>query len=200
MSALDFLLNRRSVPSRLLAAPGPDESVLQALFAAALQVPDHGKLAPFRLLRIEAEGRLQLGEFLARLTQARQPEAESALIEKERQRFASAPLVLAVIACITPAHKVPEQEQLLSAGMVGYNLLQGAQALGFGAQWLTGWAAYDAQVAAYLGLVQNERVIGFVHIGTATGAAPERPRPTPTEKVQKWNVGAASRRSHNRLR
>lgn len=186
MSALDFLLHRRSVPSRLLAAPGPDESELQDLLTAALHVPDHGKLAPFRLLRIEGDGRLQLGEFLARLTQNRQPDAEAAVIEKERQRFASAPQVLAVIACITPGHKVPEQEQLLSAGLVGYNLLQGAQALGFGAQWLTGWAAYDSEVAAYLGLVQNERVIGFVHVGTATGAAPERPRPTAQEKVTRW--------------
>ena len=68
MPALDFLLHRRSVPIRLLAAPGPEESVLQDLLAAALHVPDHGKLAPFRLLRIEGDGRLRLGEFLARLT------------------------------------------------------------------------------------------------------------------------------------
>ena len=76
---------------------------------------------------------------------------------------------------------------MLSAGMVCYNLLLGAQALGFGAQWLTGWAAYDSAVAAHLGLVQHERVIGFVHVGTATGAAPERERPTPSEKVSSWS-------------
>ncbi len=187
MTALDFLLHRRSVPSRLLTAPGPDDSTLQALLTAALQVPDHGKLAPFRILKIQSDARLQLGAFLAAVTQTRQPEANAAAIDKERQRFASAPLVLAVVACVTPEHKVPEQEQILSAGMVSYNLLLGAQALGFGAQWLTGWAAYDSEVAAYLGLVQHERVIGFVHIGIATGAAPERERPTPSEKVSDWS-------------
>jgi nitroreductase len=186
MATLDFLLHRRSVPSRLLSAPGPDEATLQSLITAALHVPDHGKLEPFRLLRIEGDARLRLGEFLAALTQSRQPAAEPAVIDKERQRFASAPLVLAVIACITPGHKVPEQEQLLSAGCVCYNLLQGAQALGFGAQWLTAWAAYDREVAEYLGLTANERVIGFVHIGTAGGAAPERPRPVVQDKVQTW--------------
>lgn len=187
MSKLDFLLNRRSVPSRLLTGPGPDEATLQSLLATAMCVPDHGKLEPFRLLRIEGDARLRLGDFLAALTQSRQPQAEPAAIEKDRQRFSSAPLVLVVIACLVPGHKVPEQEQLLSAGLVCYNLLQGAQALGFGAQWLTGWAAYDAEVGARLGLQPDERVIGFVHIGTATGAAPERRRPDPALKVRSWN-------------
>ncbi len=186
MATLDFLLHRRSVPSRLLTAPGPDEATLHALLAAALHVPDHGKLEPFRILRIEGEARLRLGDFLAGLTRARQTDAPDAVLEKEQQRFSSAPLVLAVIACITPGHKVPEQEQLLSAGCVCYNLLHGAQAQGFGAQWLTAWAAYDTEVAAFLGLDANERVIGFVHIGTATGAAPERPRPNVQDKVQVW--------------
>jgi nitroreductase len=188
MSKLDFLLQRRSVPSRLLSAPGPDEASLTALVEAALQVPDHGRLAPFRLLRIEGDARSQLGEFLAALTAARQPTADPAAIEKDRNRFRAAPLILAVIACLTPGHKVPEQEQLLSAGMVGYNLLLGAQALGFGAQWLTGWAAYDAEVARYLGLEPNERVIAFVHIGTATGAGPARTTPAVADKLQTWTA------------
>ncbi len=186
MSPLDFLLQRRSVPSRLLTAPGPDEASLTALVAAALQVPDHGKLAPYRLLRIEGEARLRLGDFLAALTAARQPTADPAAIEKDRNRFAAAPLILVVVARLTPGHKVPEQEQLLSAGLVAYNLLLGAQALGFGAQWLTGWAAYDAEVAGHLGLVDNERVLAFVHIGTATGAGPARTPPTVAEKLQPW--------------
>jgi nitroreductase len=189
MSPLDFLLHRRSVPSRLLAAPGPNEATLQSLLAAALHVPDHGKLEPFRILRIEGQARLLLGEFLARLTRARQPDAPPAAIEKEQQRFSSAPLVLAVIGCITPDHKVPEQEQLLSAGCVCYNLLQGAQALGFGAQWLTSWAAYDSEVAGFMGLGANERIVGFVHVGTATGTAPDRPRPNVHFKVDEWTPG-----------
>jgi nitroreductase len=186
MAALDFLLNRRSVPSKQLAAPGPDEATLQALVAAALHVPDHGRLEPFRILRIEGDARRVLGDFLAETTHARQPDAAPAVLDKERGRFANAPLVLAVIAKLIPGHKIPEQEQLLSAGLVCYNLLLGAQALGFGAQWLTGWAAYDADVARRLGLAEHERVVGFVHIGTPTAAAVERPRPDPAEKVRRW--------------
>ena len=186
MHTLEILLQRQSVPSRLLAPPGPDAAQCRALFAAALRVPDHGRLTPFRLLTISGPARLALGQWTAELAVSREPGRAQALIDKDRQRFAAAPLIVAVIACIHSGHKVPEQEQLLSAGCVAYNLLLGATALGFGAQWLTGWLAYDPVVAKHLGLGAGERVIGFVHIGSATGPAVDRPRPDPAEYVMAW--------------
>jgi nitroreductase len=99
------------------------------------------------------------------------------VVEKDRLRFSHAPLVLAVVARLTPGHKVPEQEQLLSGGALCFQLLLAADAMGFGAQWLTGWAAYDPEVSARLGLAGNERILGFIHLGTAREAAPERERP-----------------------
>ena len=93
-----------------------------------------------------------------------------------------------MIARVEPNHpKVPEQEQVLSAGYVAYNLLLGAQALGFGAQILTGWAAYDRDVAALLGLGEKERIVAFVHIGTARDEAPERTRPALAGVVSEWS-------------
>ena len=185
MEDLDFLLRRRSVPSRLLTPPGPDPDQLLAMLTAAVHVPDHGRLAPWRFLRIAGAARAALGELLAARARERDPDAPTAVLDKERGRFA-APLVLAVIARLTPGHKVPEQEQLLSGGAVCFSLLQAAQALGYGAQWLTGWAAYDPVVTARLGLGADERVLGFVHIGTATTEAPERPRPDPAALLQDW--------------
>jgi len=183
-AALDFLARRRSIPSRLLEAPGPDEAQQRTLFALATRVPDHGKLAPWRFVRIAGEARRALGEKLVQIQIERDPSTDAAVLDKDRQRFTQAPLVVAVIARITPGHKIPEQEQLLSAGLVAYNLLLAAQALGYGAQWLTGWAAYDAAVASTLGLGVHERVVGFVHIGTApTEEPPERPRPDPAGLV-----------------
>ena len=111
----------------------------------------------------------------------------SSVVEKDRERFNFAPLIVAVVARIDADHaKIPAQEQLLSAGCVAYNLLLGAQAQGFGAQWLTGWAAYDREVATLLGLAANERVIGFVHIGTAAEPAPARTRPGVADVVSEW--------------
>jgi nitroreductase len=180
------LLARRSVPSRLLSEPGPSDEQLSALLTAAVRVPDHGKLTPWRFLRIAGDARARLGERLAERQQVRDPDAPAAVLQKDRERFLHAPLVLAVIASLVPGHKVPEQEQLLSAGCVCFALLQGAQALGFGAQWLTGWAAYDAQIGAALGLGPHERIVGFIHIGSAREQAPERPRPDPHALLGDW--------------
>lgn len=186
MDALTLLRQRRSVPSRLLAEPGPSEAQVSQLLALAVRVPDHGKLAPWRFLRIQGAARQALGELLVARSLERDPSAAAAALEKDRLRFSHAPLVLTVIGRLTPGHKVPEQEQLLSGGALCFALLQGAQALGFGAQWLTGWAAYDPAVRGKLGLGENETVLGFIHIGTASEQAPERQRPDPALLLADW--------------
>jgi nitroreductase len=188
VTSLDSLNQRRSVPSRQLGEPGPNTTQLNQLLHAAIRVPDHGKLVPWRLLAIRGDARARLGKQLAELHLRKEPDSAPAVLDKDRDRFNVAPLIVAVIARIEANHpKIPEQEQLLSAGCVAYNLLLGAQALGFGAQWLTGWAAYDRDAANLLGLSQNERSIGFVHIGHTTEAAPERHRPALADVFSEWH-------------
>ncbi|HSE12644.1 MAG TPA: nitroreductase [Rudaea sp.] len=188
MNFLDFLEQRRSVPSRLLGEPGPTPEQLDRLLTAAIRVPDHGKLTPWRLLLIRGQERARLGAALAEIHGRADPGVPPAVVQKDRERFNFAPLIVAVVARVEPNHpKVPEQEQVLSAGCIAYNLLLGAQALGFGAQILTGWAAYDREVARLLGLGDRERIVAFVHIGTAREVAPERIRPAISSLVSEWN-------------
>ncbi len=184
--SLQALDQRRSVPTLQLGEPAPDPATLMRMLESAVRVPDHGKLVPFRFLRLQGETRQALGEFLARRSRERTPGASEAAVEKDRQRFSHAPLIITVIARLQPNPKVPDQEQLLSAGCVCFALLQAAQALGFGAQWLTAWMAYDAAVAAHLGLAANERIVGFIHIGTPKLDVPERDRPDPAQLLQDW--------------
>ena len=187
---LQLLDARRSTPSRQLGPPGPDHATLLRMLRAAVRVPDHGKLVPFRFIRLQGEARHALGDLLAARTLHLQPDAADAVVEKDRARFSHAPVIVTVVARLTPGHKVPEQEQLLTAGSVCFALLQAAQALGFGAQWLTGWMAYDAAVAATLGLSADERIAGFIHIGTPKMEAPERERPDPALLLTDWTPGA----------
>ena len=187
---LHVLDTRRSVPSKQLGEPGPDHATLLRMLTSAVRVPDHGKLVPFRFIRLQGEARHALGDLLAARTLHLQPDAADAVVEKDRARFSHAPVIVTVVARLTPGHKVPEQEQLLTAGSVCFALLQAAQALGFGAQWLTGWLAYDAAVAATLGLSADERIAGFIHIGTPKMEAPERERPDPALLLTDWTPGA----------
>jgi nitroreductase len=187
LEPLDFLNQRRSIPSRQLGEPGPDAAQLDQLLQAAIRVPDHGKLVPWRLLSVRGEARARLGRAIVEIHARKEPDIAPAVLDKDRERFNFAPLIVTVIARIEADHpKIPAQEQLLSAGCVAYNLLLGAQALGFGAQWLTGWAAYDDGVAHLLGLGPNERIVGFMHIGSAKESTPERTRPGLADVYSEW--------------
>lgn len=184
--ALHALDARRSVPAKQLGEPGPDPATLLRMLASAVRVPDHGKLVPYRFLRITGDARHSLGAFLAERAVQRDPQVSPAQLDKDRQRFSHAPLVITVIASPRPNPKVPEAEQLMTAGCVCFALLQAAQALGFGAQWLTAWMAVDPAVHAHLGLAEGEQIAGFIHIGTPKTAVPERERPDPAALLQDW--------------
>ncbi|MGO1071332.1 nitroreductase family protein [Lysobacter sp. CA199] len=184
LAALD---SRRSIPAKQLSAPGPDESTLQRMLISAVRVPDHGKRVAFRFLTIQGDDRHVLGERLAARGIEKFPDAGPAAVEKDRGRFSHAPLIVTVIAQLGPDEKIPEFERTLTAGCVCFALLQAAQALGFGAVWLTGWPAYDEQVASWLGLAEHEHVAGFIHIGTPKLDAPERERPDPAAVTRAWS-------------
>lgn len=169
--------------------PGPDQPTLLRMLASAVRVPDHGKRTPFRFLKIEGDARHELGALLADRSRSREPDASDSVIEKDRLRFSFAPVIVTVIARLGPDEKIPEQERLLTAGCVCFALLQAAQAMGFGAQWLTGWAAYDPEIRSALGIGADETVAGFIHIGTAQMEAPERERPDPAAMLSDWTLG-----------
>lgn len=183
---LACLDRRRSTPARHLAEPAPDHATLLRMLASAVRVPDHGKRVPFRFVTLRGDARHALGERLVARSRERDPAVADAVVEKDRQRFSLAPLVVTVVARLGHDEKIPEQERLLSAGSVCFALLQAARALDFGAVWLTGWPAYDPLVHDWLGLGADERVVGFIHVGTPTLEAPERERPDPAELLTEW--------------
>jgi nitroreductase len=185
-AGLMFLNRRRSVPARQLEAPAPDAAVLERMLAAAVRVPDHGKRVPWRFVRIAGEARDALGEALVARALERDPGAGAATLDKDRNRF-HAPLAIAVVARLGPDDKIPEAERFASACCVCFALLMAAQAEGFGAQWLTGWPAYDEAILRLLGLGTDERIAGFIHIGTPKIEAPERERPEPLALLTDWS-------------
>lgn len=182
----DHLLTRRSVGQAFLAEPAPTGADLQTLLTIATRVPDHGKLAPWRLVLFSGDARAAAGEKLAEIAKRKRPEIDEAGLEIERRQFLPAPLVIGVVSTAKPHVKIPEFEQLLSAGNVAFNLVHGAYALGYAATWITRWYTFDAEAAAALGAKEGERFVGFVHIGTPTTTIEDRPRPDLAEIVTEW--------------
>lgn len=174
---IDHLKTRRSVPFPLMADPGPDEATLAEMLAIAARVPDHGKLAPWRFLIIDRATGARLADVVEARVRELDPAADAKKIEIERARFTRAPVCVAVVSRAGPHVKIPEWEQLLSAGAVCLNLLHAAVAYGFGGNWVTEWCAYDRPFLDRLGLTADEKIAGFVHIGTPTARAEDRVRP-----------------------
>lgn len=183
-AALDFLLTRRSRPSKTLTTPVPDRTALAPILTAAARTPDHGKLEPWRFVVLSRPAL----DRLAALTQTRG--AALALpqdkIDKAHAQFANSGLAVVVVTSPVDSEKVPQIEQVYSAGAVCLSLLNAALATGWGANWLSGWASHDREFLTQgLGLAAHETVAGFIHIGTETNAPPERPRPD-LDRITEW--------------
>lgn len=183
----EYLKTRRSVGIGFLKDPGPSPDELNEILAIGTRVPDHGKLAPWRLVVIEGEARIAAGEKLAEIAKRNNPALDEASLANERRQFLPAPVTIGVIFSHKPLAKAPELEQLLSAGNVCFNLMHAAFALGYAASWVTHWFAFDTAAQQMLGARGGERFIGFVHIGTPTAVIEDRDRPDLAKVVTRWN-------------
>jgi nitroreductase len=181
-----LLRTRRSVKPIELAVPGPSPAELETLLTIASRVPDHGKLTPWRFIVFEAEARHKAGEAIATAFVAKYPDAKPDQVAFERTRLARAPLVIAVVSRAAPHVKIPEWEQVLSAGAAAMSLVIAAHALGFAASWITEWYAYDRRVLDALGLAPHEKIAAFVHIGRAAQPPEDRPRPALGDVVTRF--------------
>lgn len=188
--ALDLLKTRRSVSAFLLGDPGPSDAEIRQMVEIAARVPDHGKLAPWRFVLYRREQAAALAERLMPLFHAKFPSIDPQRAEQEKDRFARAPITIGVLSRAGSHPKIPEWEQVLSAGAATMNLVVAAHALGYAAQWVTDWCAYDPAAASVLGAKEGERFVGFVHVGTAKEKPADRPRPAVDEILTEWKAPA----------
>jgi nitroreductase len=186
--ALSLLKTRRSIKPVELGGPGLTAAEVDTLLTIASRVPDHGKLVPWRFIVFDGEARLAAGAAIADAFRAKYPDAKPEQIDYERKRLARAPLVVAVVSRAAPHAKIPEWEQVLSAGAAAMSLVVAAHALGFAANWITEWYAYDRTVLDALGLAPHEKIAGFIHIGRQATPADDRPRPPLAEIVTRYGA------------
>lgn len=188
LTPLEFIRTRRSVVAANLTEPGPSDEELNIIIECGLRVPDHSRCGPWRIQIVRKDGQAKLGELYAKLYAAENEETGAEQIEYWRQRPSSAPTLL-VVTCYPDQekiHKVPLIEQQMSVGAACQNILNGAHAMGYSAQWLTEWPAYHAEVKALLGHAADVELIGFMFIGTAAEPPKERRRIGAEDVVTEW--------------
>ncbi len=185
MDAMELLHSRVSIP--VLGEPGPDPEQLDAIYRAALRAPDHGVLRPWRFLEISGDGRAALGEVFLEAARGDCGEVAPEQAEKIRNMAMRAPMVLVVLAVTQEHDRVPEIEQIISAGCAAQNMMLAVHALGLGAMWRTGTYAFHPHVKRALGLDDSEHIIGFLYVGTPSGSIKKLPELDPADFVETWN-------------
>ena len=177
-------LTTRVAPARLVD-PAPEGATLDSILNSGLRAADHGKLRPWKFLLIRGDARKRFGEVLAQALRSRAPATEEKFLQAERDKPLRAPLLIVVAAAVQDNPKIPEIEQVVSAGAAAQNMLVAAHALGFGGFWRTGAPAYDAQVKQALGLKPNDTLVGILYIGKVGAAGPAK-APDPSGVVAEW--------------
>ncbi len=184
----DYLAIRRSIPAFKMREPGPTRTEISDMLKLASRVPDHGKLAPWRFIVYRGDERARISLELARIAKDNRPDIAPDMVLVEETRLTRAPVVVAVVSMAGPHAKIPEWEQVLSAGAVCLNLLMAANAYGFVSNWLSEWMAYDQRAYAVLGAGEGERIAGFIHIGSSDFINDDRPRPG-LDEIVTWVGG-----------
>lgn len=186
MQEISFLTQHQSIPAKNLIDPAPNPQQLEQILQAAMSAPDHGSLQPFRFLTIQDEARHELASVFENATRQRNPDVDEATVTKQKMKPLRSPLIIVVIARIEKSPKIPEIEQLLCAGTAAQHIQLACSSLGFGSIWLTGDNCYDLYIHQCLGLDLNERIIGFMYVGTADIGSVEKNRKSAREITQHW--------------
>lgn len=182
-STIDLLLNRRSLVSAKQDAPAPNREELEIMLRCGTRVPDHGKLAPWRIQIVEGDARQKLGDVFAARYIEKHGDSDHEQIEIERNRPLRSPLIIIVRSHITDTSRIPHIEQLMSGGAVCQNLLIAAHALGYVGQWLSEWVAFDDVIKDHLGVDNDNEILGYLYFGTCNIEQADRPRPSLNEVV-----------------
>ena len=186
-AARALLALRRSAGKNTLGAPGPSPNDLQDLLTIAARVPDHRRLEPWRFITLSGDERVRFGQKIAQIYKADKPDTDAACLAMEAARPLRAPVVIIVISSPDRTHKTPVWEQELCVGALCQNLLLAANSAGWASVWLTEWIACHADIDRALGLSADERIAGFIYLGTATANPPERPRAAIANKVRSYS-------------
>jgi nitroreductase len=184
MTPIETLLSRAS--ASVLQEPAPEGAVLEQVLQAGLCAPDHGRLRPWHFVLIRGAARAAWAEVVQAAMRARDSAVPQPLLDRQQARITSVPLILALGVRVEAGHKIPEIEQMLSAGAAAMNMLNALHALGFGGIWVTGPNAYDPAIVAALGLPSTARLAGFLYIGTPAEPRPQPRRPALDTHLSEW--------------
>jgi nitroreductase len=147
-----------------------DRETLEELFELARWAPNHNLTNPWRF-------RVLGPQALAALKQAAGPEAAAKLDR--------APTLVAA-SVLRSEDRVTDDEDFAAAAAATFILLLGAHARGLGGYWRTPGVLRTPEGRAAVGIPDEERVLGLVHLGRAKGPDKAAPARAPLDEFRAY--------------
>lgn len=186
-TVFDAILARRSASAKFLVAPGPDEAVVARILHAGSRAPDHGRLVPFRFIRIAEASRPRFADVLGAAAAQDMPGISEPELEKAREKAFQGPCLIGLIARIDPTIvKIPPSDQWLTVGCALENMLLAVAEAGYAAAVRSGGYLATPAVRQAFGLAETEHFTCFLAIGTATEWPPAKLKPDPAAITSVW--------------
>ncbi|TRZ67777.1 MAG: nitroreductase [Rhodocyclaceae bacterium] len=180
-TVLTTIHSRQHTSPKRLGEPGPSHKQIEQILSAAGAAPDHGLLAPWRLIVIPPERRHLLAETFAAALVVRDGEASEEQKQDARAKAFRGPFLVLVVVRLDPElGPIHPHELIVSAGCAIQNMLLTTQAMGFGAGLSTGRALYSQPMKDLFGLSAHEQPLCFMTLGTVLVHKSPRPRPDMT--------------------
>jgi len=175
----NFYLTRRSVTAKNMDSKLINKEDLEIILSAGVRVPDHGALSPWRIIVMQGESLKEIDKkIIYSEYKKNNPKKKEEEINIQSFRLQRASAVIAVISSPINHSTIPKWEMQLSAGAVCMNILSSAQSMGYAAQWLTEWYAYNDKMLVHLGgELGKDKIAGFIYIGYKKEEPLERKRP-----------------------
>jgi nitroreductase len=151
---------------------------------AALRVPDHGGLTPWRFIVCEGKALHKLGS-LFELSAIENDKSEKEIL-RASQLPMRAPMIIIAIATYKIHDKVPRIEQIASASCAVMAMQMAALAQGYNGMWRTGSFAHCDTVRNGLDLAAEDELVGFLYLGTPKTDVGERQGLDPDDFFTFW--------------
>ena len=184
MEALENLINRTS--SRFLSEPVPDQNDLEKIYQIALRAPDHAGLKPTRFIQISGEGLDRLSSVFEEYAKKNIKDISDEKLEKYKSAPFRAPMIIVLVSQIKEHKSVPEIEQIISTGTSAHGILLALNAMNYSGIWRTGIFAFNQKVGELMGLKENEKIIGYLYVGTPTNSPKELDPVDTADYVTNW--------------
>lgn len=183
-----IIQNRRSTKPADMNGKIIDNLLIRQLLQLADWAPTHGRTEPWRFIVYEEKAKQLFCLDHAELYKANTDSEKfmQGKYEKLQQQGDTISHIIIVYMKRTQGNTIPALEEIAAVSAATQNILLGAAALDLAVLWSTGGMTHHPSMKKYLGLAEEDIIIGQLYLGYTDIPAKEGKRGVPMEEKVSW--------------